>query len=423
MKKWALFPVLFFLTIYMGFSEEFQDFYGNLNEFLARYGDPNTGLTVFPTLLIPIGGEYEGMATAYTAVSNSTGFIESNPSASSQLAYTELAFVHNNYIEETNFEGIIYTMRFNDLGIGFGGKYLYAAFTEYDNFAEPVNTGYYSETIATLNLSYNFFSGYYFYGLALGTNVKLAYRHIPEYFAAGQSAFAPILDFGMLTRFNLLKFYASRSRNFSIGVVLKNFGFLVLGEPLPTTATAGIAYSPIRPITLALDFNYPISFYSEYPAEQWNIASGLNIVFADFFSIHSGVQFRGASPRIVIGSTLTINQVNLTTNYTLDLLTQPQSPGDRFSIQASMNLGDRGRAAIQARIEELYLEGLELYANGQLIEAVQKLEEAVELDPSFGPAKATLRTVRRAIELQREMEESQQIERGAETEETDEEPA
>ncbi len=56
----------------------------------------------------------------------------------------------------------------------------------------------------------------------MGANVKAAYRDIPTVFATGQSAFSVMADIGLLTRFNLFKFYSSREPNLSVGTAVKN---------------------------------------------------------------------------------------------------------------------------------------------------------------------------------------------------------
>ncbi len=141
--------------------------------------DPNSGLTTFRSLLVPMGGLAEGMGTAYTAVARDSSYFESNPAASSCLDYTELAVFHNNWIADSKIEGAVYTIRYKGLGFGVGGKWLYLPFTAYDDFGERSGSGYYSEAMAGFNLSYNLFPGYYFNGIAVGATGKLAYRSIP----------------------------------------------------------------------------------------------------------------------------------------------------------------------------------------------------------------------------------------------------
>ena len=98
--------------------------------------DPNTGLTAFPTLLIPMGGRFEAMGTAFTAVADDASYIESNPAGSASLTYTELSFYHNDWIADTNIESVTFTTRKHNLGIGAAGKFLYVPFTEYNTFGE-----------------------------------------------------------------------------------------------------------------------------------------------------------------------------------------------------------------------------------------------------------------------------------------------
>ncbi len=388
------------------FSADLADFYAGFSSLsdVPFFSDKNTGLTVFPTLLIPMGGLYEGMGTAYTAVSIDSGFIESNPAGSSLLDYTELTLNHNNWIADTNIEGVVYTTRFNNLGIGVGGKFLYVPFIEYNRWGEEQASGYYSETIATMNISYNFFSSYYFYGVSLGANIKAAYRYIPETISPNQSAATVMADLGFLSRFNLFKFYAARERNFSVGGVVKNLGLDALGEPLPAIATGGLAYSPIRPILLSFDFNYPFSL--SLPADQWekwNIAVGINAVVTDFYSIHGGFSHRGSNPKFTIGGKISLTNIDINMNYTLDMTTQLTAV-DKFSIEATIPFGDRGRGLDSRKVDEYYIAGLESYAKGNLSKAIDYWKAALEIDPTFQPAAENLIVADTAVKLQESME-------------------
>jgi len=385
--------------------------YFSLSDFFAQFADPNTGLTIFPTLLIPMGGRYEGMGTAYTAVAGDSGFLESNPSGSSVLERGELSFLHHSWIADSNIEGVIYTVRFNDLGFGVGGKFLYVPFTEYNDWGEREARGYFSESVAILNLSYNFFSSYNFFGLAVGANLKAAYRNVPAAIYPDQSVLTGLLDIGLLTRFNFLKGYISRTKNFSVGLAMKNLGLPALSEPVPTTATLGIAYSPFRPFTWALDFNLPISFIpDEAPAERWYLATGINLTVASFLQLQSGFQLKGDNPRVSVGSTIDLQKVSFVLNYNLDLSGR-LNPLDKFSIEAKLNLGDRGRRAERDHLDELYLNGLEAYAQGRLAEAIVFWQQALEIDPGFAPARENIDTAQKALRLQQEME--QQLEAGS----------
>ena len=94
---------------------DFSAFYYDWSDFFSPLLDDNAGLTLFPSLFIPIGGRYEGMGTAFTAVSNDSSFIESNPAGSSQLKFTEFSLFHHNWIMDSNIEAIVYATRIGDL--------------------------------------------------------------------------------------------------------------------------------------------------------------------------------------------------------------------------------------------------------------------------------------------------------------------
>ena len=408
MRKILLSALIAITAVSVSWSE-YSDTYFGWGKAFQTFEDINTGLTVFPTLLIPLGGNLEGMGTAYTAVASDSGYLDSNPAGSATLATSELSFLHHNWIADSRIEGVVYTFRINDLGIGAGGKFLYVPFTEYGGWGERESKGLISETIGTLNASYNLFSNYHFYGLSVGANLKAAYRHSPAAIYPGQSAIAAMLDIGLLTRFNLAKFFYSRSKNFSVGTVLKNMGFATQGEPLPTLLSTGVAYSPIRPMIVAVDVNLPISFNpTEQPAEKWYIATGIDVNFTNFFSLQSGFQLK-ENPRISLGATVDLDEVSFIINYNLDLSGRV-NPLDKFSVEAKLNLGDGGRLALQKRVDELYANGLEAYAQGDFEQAVRDWEEALKLNPKFLPARENLDTLKERIDLQKQIETRQQQE-------------
>ena len=81
MKKILIFLFIFSSVSFL-YSADISDIYYNADSFLDSLDDPNTGLTAFPTLLIPMGGRFEAMGTAFTAVADDAGYIESNPAGS-----------------------------------------------------------------------------------------------------------------------------------------------------------------------------------------------------------------------------------------------------------------------------------------------------------------------------------------------------
>jgi len=254
-----------------------------------------------------------------------------------------------------------------------------------------------------LNVSYNFLSNYYFSGVAVGANVKVAYRNIPDIASLSvynQSALAVMGDIGAQTSFNLLKFYNSQSRNFSVGLVVKNLGIETLSdEYLPQMATAGLAWTPLRPWTMALDFTYPFSFPGQPPAEVWNLAFGTTVAMTSFLSVQGGVLMKADNPRISVGAALSLGTLALTMNYNLDL-SGSLNPVDKFSVQARFDLGDSGRSARAQEADALYLQGVEEFANGNYEKALALWEEVLKLDPKYQPAADNIRTVKQTLALQ-----------------------
>ncbi len=398
MKRGIALCALTIAILHPVLSLDFNDIYTFVGE-PAESQTSNAGLTLFPTLIIPIGGEFEGMGQAYTAVARDVSFLDANPAASSTLEFTEITFTHNNWIADSSIDGLLYTQRARAFGFGAGGKFLHLPFTEYDERSRQVAGGRYSEGTVGLNLSYNLFRSFYFPGVAVGATVKGAYRYVPPAIAPDQSAAALAADVGLLSRFNFLKSFASRTPNFAIGASARNLGLPVEGVPLPTVITAGIAYDPIRPITIATDLILPVSFAAEVPAPPIGGAAGLSVQITRFFSLRSGVLLRWGASRFSAGATLELTDFSVDMNYNLDLGTQFRFM-DRFSVQMRLNFGDEGRETLQDRVDQLYLNAWRAAASGEIDRAVELSSSALELDPDFTPAMELLALSLETIELQ-----------------------
>ncbi|MCL2185167.1 MAG: UPF0164 family protein [Treponema sp.] len=401
LKKTVFLAVyLIFLSLCDVFSDDFQDAYGNITDYLNKiYGiDKNAGLTAFPILNIPFGGRSAGMI-AFTALSDDISFIELNPAGSATLQKSELAFFHNNWIADSKIEGAAYAIRFGNLGLAAGLKILYLPFTEYNIYGERVSNGYYSEGVAIINVSYNLFSSYYFSGVSFGLSLKGAYRAMPDYtdnFDAvisgsglSQSAVMGMVDFGILTRFNFLKSYSSREKNTSVALVAKNLGPHSLGEPLPSSVGAAFSYKPIRPLTIAFDFTYPLNLMDINLSEKPYAALGIAVNVTNFLSMRAGFMYKAGSSRISVGSEVILNKIAIDINYTLDMLTQLQ-PLNRVNLAIRFDLGDGGRKSLADKVDELYLLGLEAYSRGNIDDARKCWEEALRLNPKYEPAQESL---------------------------------
>jgi hypothetical protein len=376
---------------------EFTDIYAWIGR-LADTHINNAGQTVFPTLRIPAGGEFEGMGQAYTAVSRDISFFDANPAGSSTLEYTELTFVHNDWIQDTYLDSVYYTIRLENFGLALGGKFLHVAFTGYDQFTQQTASGRYSEGTIGLNASYNMLSSYEFPGVSLGATLKTAYRYVPPAVAPEQSAVGFAADLGVLTRFNFLKNFSSRSPNFAVGASARNLGFPVGGEPLPSEITAGIAYSPARPVTIAADLFQPISLVRTIDPDPMGGAVGVSVQITPFVSARTGLLLRWGNSRFSVGATVDLADISIDINMNLDLVTQ-FSEVDRFSVQARLNLGDRQRKHYRALVDSYYLSAWINYTSGDFERALRNALAALEIDSDFTPASDLLELLEQAIAL------------------------
>lgn len=425
MKRFPAALFLFLCTV-SGWAQGLEDWYAYVSSWAGV--DKNAGMSTFLTLVIPPGGMYQSMGTAYSAVLKDSGYLEANPAGSALLNETELSVYHNDWIGDSRLEAVVFTIRQGDFGFGAGAKLLYLPFDAIDTWGERYRNswsttyakGYYTEFVGTANLAYTAFSNYYFHGLTLGANLKFAQRSVPESIARGQSAFSILVDGGALTKFNFLKFYPSRERNLAFSAVLKNVGAPVDGDPLPTSFVVGMAYSPIRPLTLSVDGTLPINLGADFSfsnlsqfklgtqSEAPSVATGMNLALTTFWALQAGLALKTGHPRITAGTTLTLEKLTMNISYTVDLTTSLAVP-DRLSVEVKLNLGDLGRQEAEDRARELYLAGLDAYAKGNLEDAVIQWEKAIEILPSFQPAKDLRETAQKALELRRKMLESQKI--------------
>ncbi len=386
-----------------GAAQPTSDIYSFISSYFNP--DPNAGLTAFRSLHIPMGGLAEGMGMAYTAAARDSSYFEANPAASAIIDQTELGVFHNNWISDTKIESAVYTLRAGNLGFGVMGKWLYLPFVGVDDFANSMGTGYYSEAIAAFNASYNFFQGYNFTGIALGATGKLAYRSVPTTLAkaAGNSGLGLMVDGGALIRFNFLKLYSSRTKNFAVGLALKNVGPPVLNEPLPTVASLGLSWSPFRFITFSGDVAKPVNLMDLSKSERPIYAAGFAISMTDAFGLQGGILMKGSNPRISVGSMILLDLVKLNINYTLDLTTQ-FTPLNRISIQTAFVLGDLGRSALAKKVDRLYLEGLGEYGKGNADAAITLWNQALAADPTFDPARESLHAAENSKKLKAAMD-------------------
>lgn len=422
-RTFTVLSFLFFAALMLlpvkAHSLEYIDVYENLSDAFSGFVDQNSGSTSFPSLNIPCGGRAESLGSACTALADDITFFDYNPAASSVLSKTELALFHNSWIADSNLETLAATWRKNDLGMGAKIKCFYVPFTEYNDFGNRVASSYYSETTGIFNISYNFFNGYYFKGLAVGTNIKASWRSVPDYTdkttgaiipdsGLSQSGAAVMADLGLLLRFNFAKGFADREANLKIGFCLQNAGVAFTGfgtaqgvtidDSLPTAISAGIAYRFIKPVTICADFRQPLNLQDFSKTEKWDAGIGVDVNITDSVELMAGFRLKGANPRISLGTEVELKKFILDFNYTFDL-TSSLNPVNHFSIGARINFGDDGRKSRELQADGFYEDGLKYYAQGEMDKAVEAWEKCLKLNPAFTPARNSINLVKNSKKL------------------------
>lgn len=373
-----------FLQNYLNFEKAFQ------------YLGGDYGTNFFPLLNYGYGGRDLALSGAFTGVADDITTLEINPAGTASLKYTELFFSHNKLMADVNYNTIAYTMRLNDLGFGLGTRILYIPFTHYDRFGEDVGNGIISYTVITFNVSYNFFRRYEFFGFSIGGNLKLYIYGVPENIYPSQTSVNIAFDFGLLTRFNFLKAYKSYEKNFSIGLAVKNIGPFTHNEPPPTTVSFGIGYKPIEQILISVDFNMLIN-YSELTYKNWNVRTGFEWKFTKISSLLVGVLI-SSSPSFSLGVNLDFEDFSITATYNPDLIDV-----SRFSVSATLKLGDLGRDKKETLLRKLYSDALKLMTENKYQEAKEILEFILKKDPGFTPAIKSLENCNYQLRIEKDI--------------------
>ncbi len=417
MRRLAVAVSVLLLFCIPQYALELTDFTSTLTDIFSPFVDENEGSTSFRSLCIPAGGRAESMGCAYTGLADDVSCLFYNPAASSVLQTSQISFFHNSWIADSNIETLAFAARKGDLGFGATLSTFYVPFTEYNLFGSRASSGYYTETTAALNASYNFLSGYNFKGIGIGSSLKFSYRGVPDYAdddsgdiisgsGAAQAGIAFMADFGLLLRFNLAKFYASRDPNVRIGIAVQNLGAGITGfgkevqldDPLPTSVTAGISYNFIKPVTISADFSQPFNLQHFTDYQMFSIGSGVQVKIAEFISVMGGFQFKGANPKFSLGAEFEVAGIRVNAAYTLDL-TSSLAPVNRFSLSAKMILGDSGRAEKMKRIDELYNQGVYYFSQAEYEKAIEIWEEVLVLDKRFDPAILGIKAANRMLEM------------------------
>jgi len=433
MMKTPFVRIALLLIICFSFPARALDFSGSRSfiEALSASAGYEKRAISFYSLTVPAGGRAETLGCTYTGISDDVSLLDANPAASSVLVQNQIGVFHNTWIAGTSMETIAAAGRYGDFGIGGAFRFFYVPFDEYDASGKRNARSLYSETTALFNISYNILAGYYFKGIAIGTNVKTAWRSMPDTSGSvvnaqslSRSALAFASDAGIMLRFNCGKFFASREPNLRIGVNLLNAGAAITNfgekiefdDPLPTSAAFGLSYRPIKQLLAAAEFKQPLDLSDIGKHVPPSVGCALEINATDFFSLGAGCKFNGGENEahlkfdgVGVGAGVTLfKRVQLNVNYTLDRFTSFR-PVNHISAGAKILFGGDGRVKKQSEVERLYGEGLKLFGDGDFAGAVAVWNEALAIDRRFTPAKKGIASAKKQLALRQRIRDSQSI--------------
>ena len=404
----------------------FSSGYASISKAFNVFANLHEGEIGFRSLLIHSGGRMAALNGAFTALANDITFFETNPAGSATLKQTELAFFHNAWIADSHLDTLSYSMRSGNLGYGASLRCFYVPFTEYDSYGDKISSGYYSETFTSFNVAYNFFNGYKFKGLSLGSSIKFGIVSFPPFRgqigeneksslkmkkqnALSQMSFAVLFDFGMQFRGNFYKNFDSKDPNIFFGLAIKNLGPAIKGDVAPASFSIGFAYQPVKIFTFSLDLSCPMNVVNIKNSEKPFASLGLMFNITKYFNLLSGFGIRGGNPRFTLGGEGNFSNVQITANYTLDLTSQTTAL-NHVIVGIKLFLGDRGRGAKNDKIEAMYIEGLRLYKEKKYQQAIDIWEEILTINPYFEPAKTSIKSAKNMQTLQKELLKLEQFE-------------
>ncbi|MBU2531028.1 MAG: PorV/PorQ family protein, partial [Elusimicrobia bacterium] len=192
-----------------------------------------------------------------------------NPAGLSQLRQSQLSFMHNEGLVNTQYEFLGFAHPTEEMGtVAASIIYLHQG-----KIVQRSVNGYTTGDFISYDTAFNFsYGNNVSKTLSFGFNLKLIKQQIAHISASGMA-----FDFGTL--------YQTPIENLNISATLQNAGpgitFVQEETPLPTKLSFGVAYN-IKGLILAADFNLPRD-----AQPYFNI--GTECLFGEIFALRSGL--------------------------------------------------------------------------------------------------------------------------------------
>ena len=320
------------------------------------------------------GSRALSLGGAFVGVADDVYYIDANPAAGEANKILKLSLLHQEWIEDVNYEAIRIS---RGLGrrffIGGGFTFLYLPFTYYDTNGEQAGgSALISQSLGVLNFGYSFRGG----SLAVGTNLKMYYSSIPDDLLeasygssyTSQTYLAWASDLGIFARTFWLKNYIGPEPSFMLGLALKNVGYSETYDKLPTEIQAGLSYRLFWSLLLTGQVSVPLH-------EPVYGALGAEFDIRKKLFLQAGVRI-SENPMLSAGLGYRFRDIELNASYTPRIAFP-----NIFSVSLNFFFGETKQRRREEKVTSLLIEALDYFHAGDFESALLSAEQVLELDP------------------------------------------
>jgi hypothetical protein len=325
-----------------------------------------TGEAGPPMLRMVYGSRALSLGGAFVGLSDDAFYIDSNPAGGDTRNIYKVSILHQEWIEDVNYEAIRFTGGIADrFFFGAGFTYLYLPFVYYDYYGETSGKSHIiSQSLGIVNFGYTFKP----IDISIGVNLKVFYNHVPEDLYPGQSYFLFASDIGFIWRTNLLKRYIGSDPSMVFGLAVKNLGYSAMIEKLPIEIHAGASYRILKNLLVTTEI--AISIF-----EQIYGAVGVEYDFSKTFFLQGGVQIK-ENPMFAVGLGYRSNDMRINISYTPSIEFY-----NMISASFSYYFGETKLETSSKTIEDYYTKALEYYRDAKYSDALDMVEKVLANDP------------------------------------------
>jgi len=348
-----------------------------------------TGEAGPPMLTLNYGSRALSLGGAYSGVANDVYYMDSNPAGGDPRKVFKVSLIHQEWIEDVNYEAVRLSYGINDqFFFGLGFTYLYLPFTYYDYYGYSDGNSYtISQGLGMVNVGYKLKN----YDFAFGANIKLFFNNVPEALYAGQNYLLFAGDIGVISRTHILKTFIGPEPSLTVGCTLKNIGYSKVMAKLPTEVHFGMSYRLFRCLLLTGEAVFPF-----YEPIFGSVGAEFDIKKTLF--IQGGVQI-AENPMFAVGLGYRRKDVNVNVSYTPSLAFR-----NMMSVSIEFTFGDTKEDQRVREIEALLVNALESFNDGNFKQALGYIEKVFELDSKNRRAKQLKKTTMKELELDKRAE-------------------